>query len=252
MPPDVLVVSCHYGEDVSWLARLPYPHVVYSKTDPAADRYLPRNVGVEAEAFLTFIVEQYDRLPRTAVFVHGHETSDHQDGTVAHLLASLGDLGQYAYRNFNSKMAMFVYDRRAMLRDRVMDEYFSLLDDAFVAAPQPILDSPHPWQNAELHRLVLGDDDPLPPYLVTMPCAQFVVHRDVIRSRPREYWRRLLDTMYALHDEHGLSGRDAGIVFEYLWFYIFTRETDEISFLRGRRHIRKRLDDMPADQPPKP
>ncbi len=60
----VLIVSCHYDEDVSWLKnQTDYDYIIYSKTDPEIGTLIDKNIGAKAEAYLHYIIDHYDRLP---------------------------------------------------------------------------------------------------------------------------------------------------------------------------------------------
>lgn len=110
MNQDVCIVSCHYNEDLSWLInQQKYAYKVYSKTN-INYRYVPANYGTETEAYLHFIVDNYESLPETMVFVHGHERSFHQDGTILEILEGFGDLSKYNYISLNNIMGKVVYD----------------------------------------------------------------------------------------------------------------------------------------------
>ena len=74
--PLVLVLA-HWDEDVSWLARQPYPVLLYEKRpgrarDEAGAHGVAHNVGGESVAFLRFFADYYERLPRRALMLHSH------------------------------------------------------------------------------------------------------------------------------------------------------------------------------------
>ena len=74
--PFVLVLA-HWDEDVSWLARQPYPVLLYEKRpgrarDEAGAHGVAHNVGGESVAFLRFFADYYERLPRRALMLHSH------------------------------------------------------------------------------------------------------------------------------------------------------------------------------------
>jgi hypothetical protein len=73
------MVVARYREDVSWLAELGLPGVLYNKGPELARDALPPgvrvvtlpNLGREAHSFLTHIIAQYDALPACTAFVQG-------------------------------------------------------------------------------------------------------------------------------------------------------------------------------------
>lgn len=69
-----VAVICRYNEDLEWSEQLPIPRVIYNKGDDLSDRYYTidiENVGRESEAFLRFIVDNYNDLPQRMVFLQG-------------------------------------------------------------------------------------------------------------------------------------------------------------------------------------
>ena len=88
---DIVLVMSHYKEDTSWTARQPYDYVVRSqcclelgpKLEPDWNTQLGFQRGTESTAYLSFIVDNYDQLPKHMVFMHAHDVGWHQ--IVSHL-----------------------------------------------------------------------------------------------------------------------------------------------------------------------
>ena len=89
-----VLVLCHWSEDLNWLQFQKHRAVIYEKRPPlnleqiSGAHGVPRNVAGEASAFLKFIIDQYDNLPRRMVFLHSHRRAYHQED-LAILLANL-------------------------------------------------------------------------------------------------------------------------------------------------------------------
>jgi len=67
-----VAVICRYNEDLKWSQELPIPKVIYNKGDDISDSYYAidiENVGRESEAFLRFIVDNYNDLPQRVIFL---------------------------------------------------------------------------------------------------------------------------------------------------------------------------------------
>ena len=82
---DIVLVLAHYNEDTSWTARQPYDYVVKSQCclelGTSVDGWntqLGYQRGTEPPAYLSFIIENYDNLPKHMVFMHAHDGSWHQ------------------------------------------------------------------------------------------------------------------------------------------------------------------------------
>ena len=206
-----IVIPQTKTEDLGWLkgqiaeAEL----VVYEVDNENAENKVPKNKGREAMVYLTYMIDHYDALPDTAVFMHAH---------------------RHAWHNNN----LFMQDALAMLKrlnhDRVarmgymnlrchhepgcpdwihMDRPGGDLD--FFRKPEEIYWRKNIWE--ELH-----PGAPIPQSLSGVCCAQFALSRERIRQVPIErlihYRKWLLNT--------GLDDTYSGRVFEYIWHYIFT------------------------------
>ena len=76
----ILTVTSHWTEDLSWVEFNPFPTVIYSKHPTASGRHsVPKNVAGEATSYLKFIVDYYDSLPRSVIFLHSHRYAYHQE-----------------------------------------------------------------------------------------------------------------------------------------------------------------------------
>ena len=155
---------------------------------------MPRNTANEASAFLKFIVDYYDALPRAMVFLHGHRYAYHMEDVLG-LLADL-DVASFDYCNLNFAVWGTHEDpERRLLYD----------------------DTHRPWLEAHL--------GPLPPLLFDRCCAQFLVTRDRVRARPRAFYEAAL--AHAYYDVEPLpegdkeANRQIGLLFEWLWHHIF-------------------------------
>ena len=73
--PDRVIVVARHKEDTSWLDVYlsDVPHVVYQVADSAAKYTTSTNKGNEATPYLQYIIDNYDNLPRSIVFSHGHK-----------------------------------------------------------------------------------------------------------------------------------------------------------------------------------
>ena len=70
-----VAVICRFNEDLDWSNQLLIPRVIYNKGELLGNEY-PwainiENVGRESEAFLSFIIENYNDLPQRTVFLQG-------------------------------------------------------------------------------------------------------------------------------------------------------------------------------------
>lgn len=181
----VVIVPATYDEFISdtpgWLfetltswKRSMY---LYQRKEGPERPHYAHNVGFESGIYLRFVVDHYDDLPEVLVGVHGIP-----DGHNPFWREWVGCLRpNMTYTTLNTEW----------VEDRVVDGEGPSL--AF---------SPHQLFTEQCMRDTLElIGMPHPPHAPlafrTYCCAQFAVHRDVIRRRPRAVWQALYDTFGA-------------------------------------------------------
>ncbi len=183
----VVVVIAHYNEDLSWVSKIKYDHVVYSKTLAKGTNvhHQPINKGNEATAYMQYIVDHYDTLPEYMLFVHGHEKSWHHNGSIVDIINDV-ELSPY----------------------KTLNKY-----------PTGKLDPEH------TDVIVASRDFPLafefPPDVNSLyydSCGMFCVARETIHRRPREFYERFLEYLWTTSTSNYYSSR----VGEYAYRWIFT------------------------------
>lgn len=169
----------------------------------------PKSKGNEAMVYLSYIIDNYDDLPWSVVFVHGHREAWHQEDDIVKLIQSL--------------------NRIALARQG----YISLRCDWYPSCPAEIRPIHHDsvvWgpnatrKGTELaiegNWRFLFPDVKIPNTIASPCCAQFAVTRQAIMKNPKSDYERLRDWLMGSLLEDYLSGR----VLEKLWAYIFTGE----------------------------
>lgn len=185
-----------------------YPYNVDERNAP---EYLsiPINKGHEAMVYLTYIINEYDRLPPYTVFVHGHKESWHQEGNIVHLVNALQipALEKAGY-----------VPLRCDWYPSCPAEINPLTKDGIVWGPGVHRQDAEDAIGQVWSRFFPGVE--IPHTIASQCCAQFAVTRDAIRGRPKEQYITMRDwlTETTLHDD--ISGR----VLEKLWAYIMTNE----------------------------
>ena len=79
--PVELVVASLSVDNTTWLQNnFPqWPANVYVVDDPRAALSVPANKGRESAVYLTYIIDHYDQLPDTAIFIHSHRYQWHNE-----------------------------------------------------------------------------------------------------------------------------------------------------------------------------
>ncbi|KAJ4993259.1 hypothetical protein SVAN01_01234 [Stagonosporopsis vannaccii] len=183
-----------------------------STLDPLTNSTLRtlRNKGMEANAYLAYIVQNYNNLPSTIAFIHSHKdgypTAWHTDNNEHSNVVSLKTLNlNFVQRNGYANLRC-VNDPGCP--HEVMPFRDPPEDHRTIEAAMP-----DAWRD-------LFNNTDVPHILATPCCAQFAVSSKQVRKRPlaayEKYYTWLMET--PLKDE--TSGR----VFEYLWHILFGQE----------------------------
>lgn len=181
--------------------------------DPKDGLPIPRNRGREAMAYLTYVIDNYDNLSASTVFVHGHQRSWHQ---IEPLSAKIRALNLTALHN---------------------EGYISLRCGAQMGCErQPFIDMENPNWDGENHLRdfweIMLPDEPPPRYLSFKCCGQHAASRGAIRKRSLESWKHIRAPL--LYDHDGLydewdaeidsrHGSDwlLGTFYEKFWHVLF-------------------------------
>ncbi|KAI7189255.1 FAD-binding domain-containing protein [Hortaea werneckii] len=186
-----------------------YQYNILKPGDPGSPLRIPANKGKEAMVYLSFIIDNYDALPWSVIFLRGHLDAWHQENTAVNLIHSL--------------------NRNQLARAG----YISLRCDWFPSCPAELRPKDHDavvWGNVVLHEDTekavsqswrqLFPNEHLPETIAAPCCAQFAVTRQAILRRSKADFERMRQWLIETLMTDELSGR----VFEKLWAYIFTGE----------------------------
>jgi hypothetical protein len=183
-----------------------------STLDPLTNSTLRtlRNKGMEANAYLAYIVQNYNNLPSTIAFIHPHK-----DGY------------PIAWHTDNNEHSNIVSLQNLNIKFTQSNSYANLRCVNDPGCPHEVM----PFRNPpEDHRTIeaampdawqsLFNNTDVPQVLATPCCAQFAVSSKQVQKRPlveyQKYYTWLMET--PLKDE--TSGR----VLEYLWHVLFGQD----------------------------
>jgi hypothetical protein len=206
-----IVIPKTEKEDISWMAaEIPdAPLVVYEVDKPNPEHKIPKNKGREAMVYLSYIIDHYDDLPDTVMFMHAHRHAWHNNQ-----LMGL-DAAEMVKRINHERIARMGYMNVRCHHDPGCPDWIHMDrpggDFDFFHKPEEIYWRRNIWE--EIH-----PGAPIPPSISGICCAQFAVSRQRIREVPiqrfKHYRQWLLTT--------GMDDQFSGRVFEYIWHYIFT------------------------------
>lgn len=194
---DLIVVSSFFREDVSWLEKSGFPHIVVSKGQSSGvhNEVIVPNKGLEFGSYLWYLLHNWDRLPEKIAFIHGHRHSYHQSLPI------------------DESIKLFYHSN------------FASLNGDFSTALHR-LDQDHPWFGRNFPEMWafmgLGRFAP-PPSLVSIPpSTQTVVARGLLRSFGRDFWERIFNSLME-HEAH----LTFALVLEIAWPMLFGIKSDD-------------------------
>ncbi|KXX74632.1 hypothetical protein MMYC01_208521 [Madurella mycetomatis] len=213
-----IVVASLRSEDTAWVHRhLPdWSRSVYVVDDPSAELTVPKNKGREAMVYLSHIIENYDTLTPTTIFVHASRFAWHNDDPDYDALPTLRNLKldyvqSLGYVNLR---CVWVLGCPVEIRPRI-DAATDVNDGN--AADGRKLTTKEIFKQA-FEELMPGVE--VPQEVGVSCCSQFAVSREAVHSRPREDYIRWRDWLLQTPLADDLCGR----VFEYMWHIIFGKE----------------------------
>lgn len=237
-----LVVARVQADDQSWLSPLEsaYHLCVYTADAPADKKrtslQVPANRGHESMAYLTFIIDNYETIPKAGVvFVHGSRKAWHNDAKDwdnAPLLLALAPnipsaLQQHGYHNLRCDWSVSTCDPEAKAQGSMEVSMQARLVPWDTRA---VSDAALPAGLASLFGEAgkLGRTDALR----SQCCAQFVVARKNIWQHSREEYvairQWLLDGTGAPgtgnKDAAPLDDKVAGRILSYVWHILFIKQ----------------------------
>jgi hypothetical protein len=209
------IVAAQAHEDTSWAAEdLPegWDHAVMVVDDKTAPLHTPMNKGREAGAYLWYILQNYEQLPDTMVFMHSHK-----DG---HSEAWHVDNEDYSNPLSIQRLRIATVQENGFINLRCQTK------PGCPVAVQLTRDPPDPdfkteFAMPEALKAMFGmEQHQMPPVIAAPCCSQFAVSKRQIRARPKTDYERFWKWLAETNLDDAVSGR----VFEYLWHIIFGRD----------------------------
>ncbi|KAF5854707.1 hypothetical protein ETB97_000950, partial [Aspergillus alliaceus] len=180
--------------------------VPYSmEPEPEDGLLVPATIqGHEAAAYLSYLVEYYDNLPKYSIFIHASEGQWHNDlfgPSTADTLRNLRfeAVEAQGFVNLRCTSAPLCPDAWFPLDPQPNDFEYRYLYDLFPSIYAELLNT---------------TETATPRRIGTLCCAQFAVSRERILERPRSDYERILHwvSTTSVTDNYGI-----GFVLEKIW-----------------------------------
>lgn len=190
------IVISHYNEDLTWVERIAHEFDdirIYTKAKENSRYNVPINVGNEASAYLLYIIDNYDSLKEYTLFLHAHEYSDHQNGSVVDLINSIKNMKTFYY-NINNYTLGYILTNWS-------------------------IEDLKPWYKTYLE-LECGPMESYGDWTYGhLGCAQFLVHADTIRSKTKRFYEDLYNWILTTNLPSSTTGR----FLEWTWHLIWNQ-----------------------------
>ena len=212
-PPVEIVVASLKSENTSWVQQhLPnWFRSIYIVDDPSAKLTVPRNKGREAMVYLSHLVNNYDTIAETTIFVHASRFAWHNDDPDYDNLAALRHL------KLDHVQASGYVNLRCVLILGCPVEIRPHTDEASAEErANGVSSSGSPLTAKQIYKQAFEELMPgveVPQEVGVSCCSQFAVSREAVYNRPREDYVRWRDWLLETPLADDLSGR----VFEYMW-----------------------------------
>lgn len=170
---------------------------VYDKETPENPYNIPVNKGNEASVYLKYIVDFYDNLSEYTFFIHDEEFSWHHSGSIIDKYKQAVE-SKRKYYNINDKNFWGTHNSIPANLYRELLEWYNEYIEEYI----PISKVPN---NTDLIFGFHGS-------------AQFLVHKHLIRSLPKEFYEKLYNWIITTDLPSWTSGRFLEYTWHVFWY----------------------------------
>lgn len=188
------IVIAKYKEDISWSDNFTKSRLfIYDKSGDENSKFIKLpNIGREAHTYLTHIIDNYDNLSDCVCFLQGNPF----DGIKGHLNKDYNFI-----ENYNENINF--YPLNSLLKCNLQGEP----NHKNLQIKEIIFD-----------RFFLN----CPPFIIFSIGAQFIVTKNAILNRKKEFYQILLKEFNRTDiDNRGGGGNKMPWIMERIWTYIF-------------------------------
>ena len=225
-PYQIYVVSAHWNEDINWLKESGLKHSICDRFEnlnyEGTNDCDSKNIGYEVTAYLKFIVNYYDNLPRYMVFIHGHNYAWHQYPNNLNMLDRINYL-QYSYLpKTYVKDIKYISLNNYLPKDNYLLIIKNLFKDPYKTEYIPYFDKyVKPYLHFEIDEELGVETD---------CCAQFLIKKENILKYPKKFYINLFNFFNNLKSTNIKTDKFVDILkkyaigMEYLWQLIFNEK----------------------------
>jgi hypothetical protein len=191
----VNIVVSRYKKNVDWVYKIKgdVNVLIYDKENPKNKYNVPVNKGNEASVYLKYIIDHYDVLPDFTYFIHDDEYAWHHSGSVVNKYYE-AIMKNQLYYNINDKCILGSIKRNRWYKDICI------------------------WYNQYIEKYIPMSSLPNQDWTVGFKgSAQFLVHRDLIKKLPIEFYQDLYNWIITTDMPNAKSGRFLEWTWHIFW-----------------------------------
>lgn len=174
---------------------------VYDKENKNNPLNIPVNKGNEASVYLKYIIDYYDNLSNFTFFIHDEEYSWHHSGSIINKYKEAVN-SKNPYYNINDKC---LWNKR----NTIINNYGIKLYNFFMGWYKNYLEEYIPISK------VPNNTDFIYGYRGS---AQFLVHKNLIRNFPKEFYIKLYNWILTTNIPTYFSGRFLEWTWHLMWY----------------------------------
>jgi hypothetical protein len=194
------VVVSRYNRNVDFVNRFhsvtPVNILIYDKETPSNPLNIPVNKGNEASVYLKYIIDYYDKLPQYTFFIQDEEFAWHHSGSIVDKFREAVDAKQ-KYYNIND----LAHWNKPNMIEHPLYQVFLMWYSGYIEEYIPLAKVPNNKDLIYDHR----------------GAAQFLVHRDLIRGLPKQFYERLYNWIITTELHSHFSGRFLEWTWHVFW-----------------------------------
>lgn len=210
------IVVSRYNKNTDFVYKLNNVNImIYDKENTNNLLNVPVNKGQEASVYLKYIIDYYDELPTFTFFIHDDEYAWHHSGSIIDKYNE-AVMSNKMYYNVNDRCIWNVHNSIKEWHGEAVFKDFMLWYNKYIEEYIPILTVPNS------NDFIYGYNG----------SAQFLVHKDLIRNFPKEFYIKLYDWIITTKLQNYFSSRYLEWTWHLFWFiypnYIKKFKTDKI------------------------
>ncbi|KAF2122862.1 hypothetical protein BDV96DRAFT_639420 [Lophiotrema nucula] len=205
-----VVVASQQTENATWLDEYfpQWEKNIYKVDDKSAPLTVPKNKGRESMVYLTFIIDNYDKLPDNILFIHPtryqwHNDDPDYDGLPMLRHFQLPYLEKEGYVNIRCAWSLGCPAEIKPLVEEGQHRAAVHAGGAYKAAFE-----------------VMFPGQEVPKQVGVSCCAQFAATKEKIQERPKKDYEHYRDWLLKTDLDDSISGR----ILEYSWHMVFGKE----------------------------